>query len=255
MLVLSRQPNEKILFPNLGISVQVLRVAGNRVRIGVDAPRDVEILREEVAKAAGSGPQAKAAADRLGKLTHEQRNRLNTAMLGMNLLKRHIGRGDLINTEKVLGNILNELQQLDGEATGTPARKKPDAERLYRTLIVEDNENEARLLSGFLRTFNFEVQRAPHGAAALKVLDEQPDPDCVLLDMRMPKLDGPSTIREIRSRPEHHDLKVFAISGTNPGELGVTEGPEGVNRWFRKPLDPEKLVRELRQDMADSVAG
>ena len=49
MLVLSRREKEKVLFPTLGISVEVLRVRGNATRLGVDAPTDIPILRHEIA--------------------------------------------------------------------------------------------------------------------------------------------------------------------------------------------------------------
>ena len=49
MLVLSRREADKILFPSLGITVEVLRVQGNRTRLGIDAPANVPILRYEIA--------------------------------------------------------------------------------------------------------------------------------------------------------------------------------------------------------------
>lgn len=48
MLVLSRRANEEVTFPELGISVEVLRVEGNKVRLGIRAPRSVRILRGEL---------------------------------------------------------------------------------------------------------------------------------------------------------------------------------------------------------------
>jgi len=49
MLVLSRSSRQKIVFPGLGITIEVLRIAGRRVRIGIDAPTDVTVHRSEVA--------------------------------------------------------------------------------------------------------------------------------------------------------------------------------------------------------------
>ncbi len=49
MLVLSRSSRQKIVFPTLGISIEVLHIAGNKVRVGIDAPTDVPVHREEVA--------------------------------------------------------------------------------------------------------------------------------------------------------------------------------------------------------------
>jgi carbon storage regulator CsrA len=48
MLVLSRRKNESIEFPELGITVEVIRVKGNAVRLGIKAPDRVRILRGEL---------------------------------------------------------------------------------------------------------------------------------------------------------------------------------------------------------------
>jgi carbon storage regulator CsrA len=48
MLVLSRRLNEKIVLPGLSITVQVLDVRRGAVRLGIDAPPEVTVLREEV---------------------------------------------------------------------------------------------------------------------------------------------------------------------------------------------------------------
>jgi carbon storage regulator CsrA len=48
MLVLSRRLNEKIVLPSLGVTVQVLAVRGGAVRLGIQAPPDIAVLREEL---------------------------------------------------------------------------------------------------------------------------------------------------------------------------------------------------------------
>ena len=48
MLVLSRRRDEQILFPELGITVKVISLEGNRVRIGIEAPDSIRILRGEL---------------------------------------------------------------------------------------------------------------------------------------------------------------------------------------------------------------
>jgi carbon storage regulator CsrA len=48
MLVLARRLNEKIVLPGLGITVQVLGVHRGTVRLGIDAPADVTVLRDEL---------------------------------------------------------------------------------------------------------------------------------------------------------------------------------------------------------------
>jgi two-component system, OmpR family, response regulator len=49
MLVLSRRLHEKIVLPGLGITLQVVSIKGKVVRLGIEAPPDVKVFREEIA--------------------------------------------------------------------------------------------------------------------------------------------------------------------------------------------------------------
>ncbi len=48
MLVLSRRLHEKIVLPGLNVTIQVVAVKGGTVRIGIEAPPDVQVMREEL---------------------------------------------------------------------------------------------------------------------------------------------------------------------------------------------------------------
>lgn len=50
MLVLSRKCAQTIVLPTLGITIDLLEIKGNRVRIGIDAPAEVPVYRQEVAE-------------------------------------------------------------------------------------------------------------------------------------------------------------------------------------------------------------
>ena len=73
MLVLSRKANEQIVLPELGIVIEVVSVKGKAVRIGIDAPRDIRVLRGEIvgtprpesAQQNQSQPAQKARAERV----------------------------------------------------------------------------------------------------------------------------------------------------------------------------------------------
>jgi carbon storage regulator len=61
MLVLSRRTEQSIVLPGLDITVRVLAIQGNTVRIGIEAPRNVQIVREELLDQAQAEPGIAAA--------------------------------------------------------------------------------------------------------------------------------------------------------------------------------------------------
>jgi len=265
MLVLSRRPHEKIVFPHVGITVEVVSVSGQTVRVGVNAPREVLILRGEVpekedparqggprpaALAAEAAANAQLAEAQRRELNHRLRNRLNTANLAIHLAQKQLEIGENLSAEKTLERALVEFQTLDAElaSQGISAQHRTETPA-PRALVVEDDANESVLLAEILRIAGFEVATAADGRCALDYLAEHQRPDVVLLDMRMPRCDGPTTISAIRSNPNLKGLRIVAVSGTQPAELGVPTGPLGIDRWFAKPLDPRRLVTELQRDL------
>lgn len=50
MLVLSRKKNQKIVIPSIGATIEVIEIKGNTVRLGIQAPKEVPVVREELAK-------------------------------------------------------------------------------------------------------------------------------------------------------------------------------------------------------------
>jgi CheY-like chemotaxis protein len=114
---------------------------------------------------------------------------------------------------------------------------------------VEDNANERELLALLLRRSGLEVDTAGDGCDALEYLHTRGRPDVVLLDMGLPRLDGPSTVRELRRLPACAGLKVFAVSGHPREEFDLDAGPSGIDRWFQKPIDPGALIDGLSRDL------
>lgn len=241
MLVLSRKPQETIVFPNLGITLEIVRIAGGKVRVGIDAPAQVEVLRGEVANRIDSPRTDDLESNELPKSwRHRLRNRLHTAGLGLKLLEKQLAAGMIDEAEETLAKTLGIFRQLDAEVE----RAKASDHRVLgrRALLVEDDTNELQLLAGILRMSGYVVDTAADGWEALNLLKVNSRPDFVLLDMNMPRCDGPTTLAAIRVNPEWRNLRVFAVSGSSQREVGVSVGEVGVNRWFQKPLDPELLL-------------
>jgi CheY-like chemotaxis protein len=71
----------------------------------------------------------------------------------------------------------------------------------------------------------------------------------VLMDMGLPRCDGPTAVREIRRDPAYAGLRIFAVTGCAPEQFDLASGSAGIDRWFRKPLDPASLLHELKQEL------
>jgi carbon storage regulator CsrA len=247
MLVMSRRCDEEIVFPNVGITLRILQMSGNRTRIGIEAPDGVDILRKEVLDR--YDPKAKG-----GKSTHAFRNLLNTIKLSLELYERQIDRGLGDAAHQTYLSLLTHLRSIDGESA--PVAEKPPAAipvdprgvDALSILLVEDQPNERELLAGLLRMDGCKVDTAADGAEAVDLLHTREKPHVVLLDMHMPRVDGPQVLTMIRQSPALDGLLVFGVSGSDPHDLGISIGtPQGVDEWLAKPLNPSGLVQKMRE--------
>ncbi len=239
MLVLSRRPGQRVQLPTLGISIQVLQTARNAVRLGIQAPHDVTVLREELLPAdlAAPPPAAKAA-----RWSHEQRGRLNTAAMALHLVEKQLQAGRWGDAEASLREAQQALEALDQAPPPRPQEARP-AE--LGALLVEDDCNEGELLAGYLRMSGIRTDTVHDGEEALEFLSSHKRPDFVLLDMHLPRRDGLSTLSAIRQNEAMRQVRVFAVTGSTPEELGVGAGMGGLDGWFRKPLNPARIVEAM----------
>jgi carbon storage regulator CsrA len=252
MLVLSRRLNERIVLPALHTAIQVVAVKHGLVRLGIDAPPNVAVYREELLPAAET-PLLPATA--LPETQPLIRARLQSALAGVAALRRQLQTGQAADVETSLNQLEQELravQQLGGlEGKLFP---RPSTRRRL-ALLVQDDPNECELLAGILRLAGMEVATAGDGADALDYLQKRSRPDVVLLEMRLPRCDGPTTVRAIRQNPDYADLKIFGVAGTPAEESALDQGPTGINRWVRKPIIPEVLLRELHRELDANAEG
>jgi carbon storage regulator CsrA len=242
MLVLARRPGQKIVFPGLGISIEVLQSKGAVTRLGIEAPVDIEVHRHEVLEKAGSDAKATKshpASDAEREHRHCLNNKLNALTLKLQLLQRQISRGMAVEPATQLADVVGQLSDLEAAITDcTVAEKSP------RVLIVEDQANERELLADCLKLSGIPVATAVNGQDAFDYLHENEMPDLVLLDMRMPEIDGPSFIKLIRDDFRLSRLKVFAVSGSAREEFSSNLAVDG---WFAKPVRIDSILEAVRE--------
>ncbi len=160
MLVLSRRAQQRVVFPHLGISISVLQVRGRIVKIGIEAPESITVLREEVLSASAVEPETSDQEN----VEHKRRNEINLLQLRLLALQSRIDRGEIVAAESVVENCLQNIQELDRDlALGNDSTAGRPRLRPTRVLIVEDCDNERGLMAYLLASYNFDVQVARDG--------------------------------------------------------------------------------------------
>jgi CheY-like chemotaxis protein len=129
-----------------------------------------------------------------------------------------------------------------------PAAPAPaSGKRKPRILIVDDSEMTARIIEADLVTKGFEVHVADTADKATKIiLKKQTRPDLVLLDVRMPNVNGEQFCRFIKSNSLFKGIKVLLCSGENVEELQRICREAGADGYLPKDAVMSSLVaREL----------
>lgn len=124
-------------------------------------------------------------------------------------------------------------------------------------LLVEDNPNDAELTLRALRKHNFanRVEWVKDGEQALDYLfhrgawTEQPNslPRVVLLDLRLPKIDGIEVLRAIRADPSTRDLPVVVLTSSKEERDVIDTYKLGVNSYIAKPVAFEEFAKVVAQ--------
>ena len=153
------------------------------------------------------------------------------------------------------------LRLIEGGARGVMlARRESSSDRIPLRLVPEKDmatvllgdadENVLSMLSLTLGE-EFDLLRARDGEQALRLaLIERPD--LVVLDVRMPKLDGYRVTTQIRRNPATADTPVILLD-SHPERIDVLRGlAAGANDYVTKPFDPAKLIARIRETLEPS---
>lgn len=116
-----------------------------------------------------------------------------------------------------------------------------------RVLIADDNADSAESTGMLLRLMGNDVRIACDGLDAVEQA-EAFQPDVVLLDIGMPRLDGYEAARRIRAQDWSRDTLLVAVTGWGSRDDDAKAAAAGFDRRFTKPLDPAELRRILARE-------
>ena len=139
----------------------------------------------------------------------------------------------------------------EGEAQAVQAKDKPrhvlrlqPGQATCRVLIADDIEDNRQLLAQLLAPVGFEIRLATNGAEAVQEFEEW-RPHLILMDFRMPVMDGHEAIRRIRAMAGGEDPKIIAVTASAMDENRQELMEIGADDFISKPFREAELFQKI----------
>jgi len=166
--------------------------------------------------------------------------------LGLALSQRFVElMGDEIKVQSEVGkgstfSFSVNVQVVDEEMVTTPRLQKQaiglvPGQKTYRILVVDDDEINRRLLIELLYPFGFALKEAENGQDAVHEFEEW-DPNLILMDMRMPVMDGYEATQKIKSSTKGQAVAIVAVTASTLEEERAVVLSTGCDDFLRKPF-------------------
>ncbi|MBU0683353.1 MAG: response regulator [Candidatus Omnitrophota bacterium] len=115
--------------------------------------------------------------------------------------------------------------------------------KTQRVLVVDDNKDFADVFCDILRTNNYKADSCYSGEQALSLLSSD-EYDVVFLDIRMPRMNGVETLKEIRK--DNSEIMVVIMTGYSVDELVHKALEEKASEIIYKPFEIDKVLALLK---------
>ncbi|MBO7703804.1 MAG: amino acid permease [Solobacterium sp.] len=160
-----------------------------------------------------------------------------------------------IFTDTLLREVRNILhaRETGKEAIVTPLEETPAEGSLagLHVLIAEDIELNAEILTDILDLEGISAEHAENGRIAMELFRDSAEHrfDAILMDVRMPEMDGLEATRAIRAldRPDAKQIPIIAMTANAFDEDVQRSLQAGMNAHLSKPVEPERLFETLRR--------
>lgn len=117
-----------------------------------------------------------------------------------------------------------------------------------KILYIEDNEQNLYLVSFLLEKHGYQVCSATDGPQGIAMAAAE-RPDLILLDIQLPKMDGHSVARALRSNPDLADIPIVAVTSyamAGDREKALAAGCSG---YIEKPINPDTFRQQVEQHL------
>ncbi len=113
-------------------------------------------------------------------------------------------------------------------------------------MTVDDSPSMRMLLKAALTDLGYKVLEAEDGIEALERLGGV-EPDLLITDINMPRLDGFGLIEKVREQDRHRNLPILVLTTESSDEKKQRARSAGATGWIVKPFHPDKLAAAIRR--------
>ncbi|MFQ4144246.1 response regulator [Chlorogloeopsis sp. ULAP02] len=118
-----------------------------------------------------------------------------------------------------------------------------------RILLIEDNDINRMLLSDYLNHFRYKVQSLAGGSDFISTIKKF-QPDLILLDLKLPDIDGYSLLERIQQEADISHIPIFIVSAFAFKEDRERAIKLGARRYFVKPVNLIELILAIQEELA-----
>lgn len=118
-------------------------------------------------------------------------------------------------------------------------------DEIYNILVVDDNPENLKVVSGFLKDSGYKIALALNGASAMKVLHDNPI-DLILLDIMMPEIDGFEVCKQIKEIKELREIPIIFLTAKNDTNDIIKGFQAGGIDYITKPFIYDELLIRIK---------
>ena len=116
----------------------------------------------------------------------------------------------------------------------------------YRILVVEDHEDNRRILRDMLTNAGYEVIEVENGEEAIRAASAH-GPDLILMDIQLPIVDGYEATRRIKANPDLRHIPIIAVTSYALSGDDAKAYAAGCDGYFAKPFSPRVILAKVRE--------
>ena len=115
-----------------------------------------------------------------------------------------------------------------------------------KILVIEDNEDNRRIVRDLLTNVGYEVIEAVTGQEGVTAAETQ-GPELILMDIQLPDFDGYEATRRIKADPNLSSIPIIAVTSYALSGDDVRAFEAGCDAYVTKPFSPRELLAKIRE--------